>query len=328
MRALPAVALSLALATATACVSKKVDVVPFLPPSETATLDELVQKLNAWRGVDSLVLRVDLRFETVEQAERGEGRQFRTAQGRLLLSRPRRIRLNIEAPILSANIAEMASDGERFQLLIHPPEYRALIEGRNDANYRGETEKLNEDPELEKAGPLVNIRPQHFTDAFLIAPIRTEEPHTVAFLSEERQIERDDRPGAKDDASVIKSYYVVTVVRLGREAPQARYWFDRRDELLLVRQQSYDEVGSIVADIEYHDYLPVREDSELRFASRVRIDRPYDDYAITVNVKPDGITVNRDLPDRAFVVDAPEEWGDTVRRVDLDEKREPSSFEP
>ena len=306
------------------CVSRRVDVVPFLAPTKNATLDQLVAHINEWRKIDSLVLRVDLQFETVEKAEEGEGRQYRTAQGRLLLQRPSRIRLNIEAPILSANIAEMASDGERFQLLIYPPDYRALIEGRNDASYGEEVEKLDQDPELKKAGPIVNIRPQHFTDAFLLSPIPVDDPYTVAFLQEEYVIEVDRRPGAKKNSQVKKSYYVVTVLRLGENAPRARYWFDRTSELLVKRHQVYDTDGRLVADIDYSDYFPPRGEDGPRFAARVRIERPYDDYALVVNVRPDGIMINRDLPDRAFVVTAPAAWGDSLRRIDL-EKRNAAS---
>ena len=306
------------------CVSRTVDVVPFLAPTENATLDQLVAHINEWRKIDSLVLRVDLQFETVEKAEEGEGRQYRTAQGRLLLERPSRIRLNIEAPILSANIAEMASDGERFQLLIYPPDYRALIEGHNDASYGEEVKKLNQDPELKKAGPIVNIRPQHFTDAFLLSPIPINDPYTVAFLQEEHVVEADRRPGAKKNSQVKKSYYVVTAVRLGENAPRARYWFDRSSELLVKRQQVYDADGRLVADIDYADYLPPQGDDGHRFASRVRIERPYDDYALVVNVRSHGIMINRDLPDTAFVITAPAAWGDSVRHIDLEKRNEVS----
>ena len=306
------------------CVSRTVDVVPFLAPTESATLDQLVAHINEWRKIDSLVLRVDLQFQTVEKAEEGEGRQYLTAQGRLLLERPSRIRLNIEAPILSANIAEMASDGERFQLLIYPPDYRALIEGRNEASYGEEVKKLNQDPELKKAGPIVNIRPQHFTDAFLLSPIPINDPYTVAFLQEEHVVEADRRPGAKKNSQVKKSYYVVTAVRLGENAPRARYWFDRSSELLVKRQQVYDADGRLVADIDYADYLPPRGDDGHRFASRVRIERPYDDYALVVNVRSDGIMINRDLPDTAFVITAPAAWGDSVRHIDLEKRNEVS----
>jgi len=310
------------LSGSVACISRRVDVVPFLAPTENATLDQLVAHINEWRKIDSLVLRVDLQFETVEKAEEGEGRQYRMAQGRLLLQRPNRIRLTIEAPILSTNIAEMASDGERFQLLIYPLAYRALIEGQNDASYGEDVKRLDQDPELKKAGPLVNIRPQHFTDAFLLSPIPVDDPYTVVFLQEERVIEADRRPGAKKNSQVKKSYYVVTAVRLGENAPRARYWFDRTSELLVKRQQVYDADGRLVANIEYADYLPPRGEDGPRFASRVRIERPYDNYTLVVNVRPDGITVNRDLPDTAFVVTAPAAWGDSLRRIDLETRNE------
>jgi hypothetical protein len=314
------IVLVLAIALGSCRTSKRIDIVPFLAPTESASLDELVEYLNEWSDVRSLVLRVDLQFETVERAGEGAGRQYRTAQGRLLLERPRSIRLNIEAPILSANIAEMASNGERFQLLIHPPEYRALIEGRNDESYRDETAELEKDPELEKAGPLVNIRPQHFTDAFLLSAIPAADPRAVAFLEEERVEEADPRPGARDDALVRKSYYVVTVARLGESSPRARYWFDRVGAIAMARQQVYAPDGRLVSDIRYSDYLPRQGAAGARIASRVHIDRPYDDYGLVVNVKPDGIIVNRELPETAFVVTAPEEWGDTVRRINLDER--------
>lgn len=302
------------------CVSRRIDVVPFLDPTATASLEELVARINERGAIRSLVLRVDLQFVTVEEAGEGAGRRFRTAQGRILLERPSRIRLNIEAPILSANIAEMASDGERFQLLIHPPDYRVLIEGRNDRTYEDETAKLDRDPELKKAGPLVNIRPQHFTDAFLLSTIPNQEPNTVAFLSEEIVEEPDPRPGADDDRPVRKSYYVVTMARLGENAARARYWFDRLDQIRLARQQVYGSDGRLVSDIRYSDYLPPQGDVNARIASRVVIDRPHDDYSLILNVNPDGVIVNRELPDTAFVVTAPEEWGEDVRHIDLDER--------
>ena len=88
------------------------------------------------------------------------------------------------------------------------------------------------------------------------------------------------------------------------------------------RQQVYDADGRLVANIEYADYLPPRGEDGPRFASRVRIERPYDNYTLVVNVRPDGITVNRDLPDTAFVVTAPAAWGDSLRRIDLETRNE------
>ena len=39
---------------------------------------------------------------------------------------------------------------------------------------------------------------------------------------------------------------------------------------------------------------------------------------------PDGTIVSRELPARAFVVEAPAEWADSLRRIDLDERGEKS----
>jgi hypothetical protein len=299
------------------CVSRGVDIVPFLAPTATATLEELVAAVNAWEGIHSLVLRVDLQFETVEETEKGKGRQYRTANGRLLLSRPSFIRLNIQAPVLSADIAEMASDGNRFQLLIHPPEYRALIEGSNDASYREEKARLEKDPELGRAGPLLNIRPQHFTSAFLPAVIGAG---TAAFVHEEQVTEPDVRPGAKKNAEVRKSYYVLNAIRDGGGSPHAQFWFDRLSNIALVRQRVFDAQGYLTTDIRYDGWLPPSAADGHSLPSRARIERPYDDYALVVTVRPDGIQVNRDLPENAFLLEVPPEWGESLRRIDLDER--------
>ncbi len=298
------------------CFSRGVDIVPFLRPTATATLEDLVLRVNAWEEIHTLVLRVDLQFETVEETEKGKGRRYRAANGRLLLSRPSSIRLNIQAPVLSVDIAEMASDGERFQLLIHPLDYRALIFGSNEGSYREEQRKLEKDPELGKAGPLLNIRPQHFTSAFLPAVIDAE---TRAFVHEEQVTERDLRPGAKKKSEVRKSYYVLNAVREGASSPRAQFWFDRMGNIALVRQRVFDAQGYLVSDIRYDGFLPPETAGGLSLPARVRIERPYDDYTLVVTVRPDGILVNRDLPESAFVLEVPSEWGESVRRIDLDE---------
>ena len=254
--------LLLALALGSCKTSKSVDVVPFLAPTETATLDDLVGYINQWNEVQSLVLRVDLQFQTVEEADEGLGRQYRTAQGRLLLQRPERIRLNIEAPILSANIAEMASNGERFQLLIHPPDYRALIEGRNDQSYEDETAKLDRGPRARESGPARQHPTTTLHRRLLVVrdPERGRQHGGVSRRRAHRRA-RHSRQGAKDGALVRKSYYVVTVARLGESSPRARYWFDRFGQIAMARQQVYGSDGRLVSDIRYSEYLPAQGDA-------------------------------------------------------------------
>jgi hypothetical protein len=316
---MPAMSLILIVAQS-ACVSRRVDVPPFIPPAREATISELIEIVNQRQSVQSLIVKTDLQFETAEAAEAGVMRRYRSANGRFLLARPERIRLQIEAPILSVSIAEMASDGEHFQLLVYPQEHRALIEGSNRRSYVEEARKLDQDPELKKAGPLVNIRPQHFTDAFLFPPIDTENPDTFTFMEEARPLEDDDRPGARDGQKVVRSYYVLTVFRRGEQAPRRKYWFDRTRNLALSRQQVFDSKGLLVGEITFSKYLPPERTAGEPFASEIRIHRPYDAYSLRITLQPDSLVLNRDIPPQAFSLEPPPEWGDSIRRIDLDRK--------
>jgi hypothetical protein len=318
MRSVAFVAIVLTLASS--CVSRRVDLPPLIPPTREATLSELIAIVNERQKAQTLILRADLQFVTRDKAEEGVGRRYRSGQGRIILSRPEHIRLNIEAPVLSVNIADLASNGDRFQLLVYPVEYRALIEGSNRKSYREQARKLDEDPELKKAGPLVNIRPQHFTEAFLFASIDAEDPDTIVIRDESRPLEDDDRPGARKEQKVIRSYYVLTVAERGEQAPRRKYWFDRTRDMIMTRQQTFDDEGLLVGDLRFANYLPPEPKAGLRLPSEIEINRPYDDYTLRITVKPDSIEVNREIPDTAFILEPPPEWGDTIRRVDLDKK--------
>jgi hypothetical protein len=315
-----ATVLVISLAITSSCVSRRINLPPLIPPTREATLSELIDIVNERQKVETLILRGDLQFITSEKAEEGVGRRYRSGQGRIILARPDHIRLSIEAPVLSVNIADMASDGERFQLLVYPEEYRALITGSNRRSYAEEARKLDDDPELRKAGPLVNIRPQHFTEAFLFEFIDKENPDIFVFKDEARPLEDDDRPGAQKEQKVIRSYYVLTVAERGEEAPRRKYWFDRTRDMVLTRQQTFDESGHLVGDDRFANYLPAEPKVGLRLPSEIEINRPYENYTLRITVKPDSVEVNRAIPETAFTLEPPPEWGDTIRRVDLDKK--------
>jgi len=305
------------------CISRGVNVPPFVPPTSEATLSELIGVVNQRRDIRTLTARVDLQFETQEEAEEGRLRRFRPAQGRILLSRPESIRLQIEAPVLSLNLAEMASDGTAFQLLIYPEEYRALIEGSNDREYRERTRQIEEDPELEKAGPLVNIRPQHFTTAFLFEPIDLDDPGVIAVMEEDRRLVPDDRPGAKQNEWIVKSYYVLSVIRAGESSPRHQYWFDRGARLELVGLKSFDSSGALIGDVIFADYFRTGlpdSTSTVDLPAEIHITRPYDRYSLRIGMSAETVQLNRDIPETAFSIEAPPEWGDSVRRIDLDRK--------
>ena len=301
------------------CISRGVNVPPFIPPTSDASLADLIVIINQRRDVQSLTARVELQFETAEGVEEGRLRQFRSAQGRIFLARPENIRLQIEAPVLGLNLAEMASDGSSFQLLIYPEEYRALIVGSNDREYVEQTRKMENDPELKKAGPLVNIRPQHFTSAFLFDAIDLEDPNIIAVMEEARRLVPDDRPEAKRGDMVVKSYYVLSVIRRGESSPRHQYWFDRGGHLELVGLKSFDTRGALIGDVTFSDYfLTGPAGHTIQLPAETYITRPYDRYALRLVMSPETVELNRDLPEAAFFVETAKEWGDSVRRIDLD----------
>ena len=298
------------------CISRGVNVPPFISPTSDATLSDLIVIVNQRREVQTLTARVDLQFETREGAEEGRLRRFRSAEGRIILVRPESIRLQIEAPVLGVNLAEMASDGRRFQLLIYPEDYRALIVGSNDREYLERTREMETDPELKKAGPLVNIRPQHFTTAFLFDAINAQDPEIIAVMEEARRLVEDDSPGAKRGQMVVKSYYVLSVIHRGEASPRHQYWFDRSRRLELVGLKSFSREGLLLGDVTFSDYLPTA--LPVTLPSRIYIVRPYDRYALLITMNSQTMELNRDIPETAFTLDAPTEWSDSVRRVDLD----------
>jgi hypothetical protein len=304
-----------------ACVSRRIDLPPIVPPSREAALSELIEIAQEGQKARTLIVRAELQFETLEKAEEGVGRRYRSGQGRVLLARPNFIRLNIEAPLLSVNIADMASNGDRFQLLIYPEEYRAFIEGSNEKSYTDQARQLDRNPKLQQAGPLVNIRPQHITQALFPQPIDLEDPDIEPNMNEDIVLEDDDRPGARKNQQIKRSYYVLTVNVRGEPAPRGKYWFDRTRDLTLVRYQHFDSKGRLVGDVRYSGaLLPPEPEVGLRLPSQIRIERPYDNYTLQMTLKPDSIMVNRDIPSTAFQLEPPPEWGDKIQHVDLDKK--------
>jgi hypothetical protein len=305
-----------------ACISRNVSVPPFIPPSSNATLGELIAIVNQRRAIQTLTARVDLQFETREGAVEGQLRRFRTAQGRIILARPESIRLQIEAPVLGLNLAEMASNGKSFQLLIYPEDYRALIVGSNDREYLERTKEMESDPELKKAGPLANIRPQHFTSAFLFDVIDLADPNVIAVMEEARRLAQDDRPGAKQGQMVVKSYYVLSVIQRGESSPRYQYWFGRGGRLELVGLKTFDSEGSLIGDVTFSGYFLTRlaeqAEATLPLPARTHITRPYDQYTLQITINPETLELNRNIPEAAFSIEPPQEWGDSIHRVDLD----------
>src|SRR5262249_17316913 len=200
----------------------------------------------------------------------------------------------------------MVSDGHSFKLaMFRPQDKRRFIYGSNltDIERMNAAEiKETKDPQLTKAGGLVNMRPQHITDSFLIKPIADR---STAFREEVRQVEADTRPGKKNRL-VERSYYVIYVLDRDEKDQlklRRKFWFDRRQkDTPLVRQQTFENgVGRLAGDVTYSEWFTA-PNSNSQWPKHVIIDRRNDGYRLDLKLIADTVEVNAELPTTTFVL--------------------------
>ena len=288
--------------------------------NEPVLTKALVGRINDYSEVVSFSAQasiyVKVYFATSEADEYPSGNLL------IRLQRPEKIRMLVTAPSpLTRNVADMTSDGEQFRLAVYyPADKRAFIHGSNLRDYKRMNEKElqdSADPRLRNAGALANLRPQHVTDAFLIKPIR-EDGHTQFFREELTQLEPDDRAGKKG-RMVRRTYYVVYVIDRqsdGKNALRRKFWFDRTKEgTPLVRQQTFENgEGKLGSDIFYVGDFKFGGGRKAWPRTTV-IQRLNDGYSISVEIEPDTLEINTELPSTAFVLENTER----MKEVDLDE---------
>jgi len=301
-------------------VSREVKVPQLVAPLSTATLEDLLARLNDFQQMHTLSARVAIQFQT-EAPESGLGRRYRTADGRLILARPANMRLLIQAPLVKTTIAELASDGRRFQLLVYPEDHRLFVEGSNDRDYAEREEALQQDPHWRDVGSLRHVRPQHITEALLWEPVDQSASNRLTALEEFRQIEEERAPGQKPRL-VIRSYYIISLLEpMGpnRARLRKKFWFDRTRGLLLVRQQVFGDAGEILSEIRYEEFATAPNSSYL-IPTEIRIVRPYDRYSVRLGLDRSSVVINGEVSDALFHLEKPAEWGDAVRVINLDRK--------
>jgi hypothetical protein len=308
-----------------ACISREVQVPILLTPMRDATVEELVGILSQFQAFQTLTARLDVQFQSEREREQGMSRRYRTAEGRLVLARPGKMRLQIQVPVVKTNIAELASDGERFEVLVHPQEYRTFIQGTNGRRYSQTPTSLKLDERRREAGGFGRIRPEHFTEALLLPPVNLQDAHTIIVKEEFPNVENDPRPNVPKGQRIIRTYSVMSVIEhsLGQKASlKRRYWFDRTRNLLLVRTQIYGDNGDLLAEVDFDDIIrPPQADGYV--PTRIHIKRPHDDYSALLRLDAGTVSVNVDIPPQAFKLEKPPDWGDTVETIDLDKVGSP-----
>ena len=290
--------------------------------------DELIRRINAYSQIQTFSAQANVTVRNYFTGAKTEADQLPSATGMIRFKRPEDTRMNVT--FLGAKVAEMVSDGQKFKLAMYRPEdKRRFIYGSNLADI----ERMNaseirgtHDSQVTKAGGLVNMRPQHITDSFLIKPINeSDRPNT--FREEVRQVEQDTRPGKKKKL-VERSYYVIYVLERddkGQLKLRRKFWFDRSQPgTPLARQQTFENgIGRLASDVSYSEWF-TPENSNSALPKHVIIDRRNDGYRLELELVQESVEVNTELPGTTFVLENDEK----LEEIDLDAPRKTATEPP
>ena len=305
---------------------RKIEVPQLLEPLHVADKNRLIQEINRLSTVKSIHGKVDIQFEDTSFASSGIADQYRLVDGTITLQRPGKIYLVIQFTFV--DIAQMASDGERFSVAVlkGDEKYRRFVKGTNsavyerfpaNANHTTVTKNDKQKTEKQTVSALSNLRPQHLTDAFMIRPIEANNT-SIYVQSQFFQEEADTRPRAKKDSRVMRGYYLLEELSQpqGGEAKiSRRFWFDRVNGIRLARVQTYDDSGQIITDVSYAKETTLGSSATASLPSRIEITRPQDQYKLSITYQDaSSVELNRDYNPKAFVLD--NKW--QLPEVDLD----------
>ncbi len=301
--------------------------------SENASKAQLIEQINNFAKVNSLRAKMDLKFEDNSYAELGIAEKYRTVPGDIVVQRPANILLKIQAPIISSDIVQMSSDGEKFRVAILEDgaggKYKKFVLGTNNADYSSLQEEVSK-MDFDKQGRALkqnvnafsNLRPQHFTDAMLMRPI--DETANVYVQSTILQEEETPDVAKKSPlAKVLRGYYLLDELHKNTDGSltiSRRFWFDRVGKVRLARQQIFDDKGEIDSDIVYGDTGNLTDTGEYNnLPLRIEVTRPKEKYKMRLTYQsPESVSIGESYPKEAFVLE--NRWN--LEEVDLDKKLE------
>jgi hypothetical protein len=300
-----------------------VTVAEVLPLQDPVSTEELVNRINSYSEVKTFSASAGVLVRNYFTGIGTKAEEFPQANGAIRLKRPENIRMQVKAPVIDSKVADMVSDGQQFRLAIfYPSSKRQFVLGSNlaDLEHLAVQEiKDMKDPEIARAGGLINMRPQHVTDAFLIKST-TINDRTEIFREEVRQDDITDQ-SRKKKQRVERTYYVLYVLERNDKGfldLRRKYWFDRtQKDTPLVRQQTFENGGGKVSsDITYSKWFTIPGTGR-KWPAKVIVDRRYDGYRIELMLIEETVEINLDLPVTTFILENTE----GLKEVNLDVTR-------
>lgn len=250
---------------------------------KSATAQELIGRINTEAAkIKTLNATVDIRASAGGE-KKGKVTDYQEIRGYILMERPRMLRMIGLFPIVRNRAFDMVSAGEQFKLWL-PTKNRFII-GRNDV-IKPTTKQ-----------PLENLRPQHIYDALLLHEIDPQNEIAVLEEGSEQVID------PKTNKPVEQPNYIVDVIQ---RDPKTNQWYLSR-KIIFERanldphiQVVYDKNGNVATKAHYANF---QDYSGLRFPSEIDIERPQEEYAITLKMVK--LQLNIPLKPEQFVLDQP-----------------------
>jgi outer membrane lipoprotein-sorting protein len=219
---------------------------------------------------------------SVGGAHTGKQTDYTSIHGFILFRKPEMLRVIGQVPVIRTPAFNLASNGSTFTLTI-PPRSRA-IQGSTSVTTKA-------------ANPLENMRPQVFLDSIVIRAIA---PDRIVTLTTSSTTTLD----LKRKQQIETPLYDLTVLNPGRSNPTpglpqvdkpTRVIHFSRIDLLPTGQDIYNSDGAPETKVSYGPY---QDFSGVSFPRTITIDRPLEEYRITLTVEK--IIVNIPLPDEQF----------------------------
>ena len=237
----------------------------------TADKQTLIDRLaHAYQAIQSFSATVDM-VPALGSSEKSKITEYKDVRGYILFRKPTDIRIIGLYPLVRNKAFDMVSNGTDFRLYL-PAKNRFVI-GSNQLIARSQNR-------------IENLRPQHFLEALLVAPMQPDEKTELVNLTDE------------DNAVYI--LHCVRVQPDGQIVPTRSVWFSRIN-LHIARQLVFDPAGNILTDARYSDW---QNYDGLPFPKTIDITRPQDEYAVVLTVVK--MEINRGVADDKFVLEQPE----------------------
>ena len=251
------------------------------PPAhvQSANAEELVKLMDQrWEDFQTLTAGVEIQA-TLLKPQQGLATDYPTCRGWIVMQKPNLLR--VAGQYLGVRVFDMASDGNRFTLLV-PPKNKA-IEGTNEVGKKSENQ-------------FENLRPKFFFDAMMVRGLDPDNYYTV--IADTETIE----DAAKKHLYIMPEY-VLSITKHGgeghRDIPLRVVTF-HRDDLLPSNQDLYDPQGNLESQVSYSAY---KSFGDGQFPTKVTIKRPLEGIQIVLTVEK--VDKNVKLPADEFTVKIP-----------------------